>query len=334
MQDWHWSLLLITMALSIAVLGIGADRLVDEAVTLSVRSGVPRVIVGATVVSLGTTAPEAFVSVLAAIKGNPGLALGNSVGSIICDTGLILGLACLLKPLPFNRQLVNRQGWVQFGAGVLLVLSSLPWSDPLSAFATGGTLTQIRGFAFVVLLFAYMLWSVRQASAMPASAGEDELRNGDESTTAILMRMALSLLAVLASAHVLIAAAIVAAERMGIPEGIIAATVVAFGTSLPELIIVITAVRKNEGELAIGNIIGADILNVLFVAGAAAAVTPAGLHADPVFFRLQFPAMLFVLAVFRVGIFVARDSRLTRPFGAVLLGTYVVYLYLSARYAL
>ena len=81
--------------------------------------------------------PEATVSVLAAFNGEPGLALGNAVGSVICDTGLILGLACILMPLPLDRELVNRQGWVQFGAGLLLVLACIPWADPLSVFAEG-----------------------------------------------------------------------------------------------------------------------------------------------------------------------------------------------------
>ena len=130
--------LLAVLIVSIAVLGKSADWLVDLAVGLSLRLGLPRVIVGATIVSLGTTAPEAAVSVLAAINGSPGLAMGNAVGSIICDTGLILGLACLLKPLPFTRSVVNRKGWVQFGCGVLLVALSIPWDDPLSMFREGG----------------------------------------------------------------------------------------------------------------------------------------------------------------------------------------------------
>ena len=107
----------LVIAFSLAVLGKAADWLVDEAVALSERSGIPKVVIGATVVSLGTTMPEAAVSVFAAIQGNPGLAFGNAVGSIICDTGLILGLACVIAPLRLNRRIVNRQGWIQFAAG-------------------------------------------------------------------------------------------------------------------------------------------------------------------------------------------------------------------------
>ena len=118
----------------------------------------------------------------------------------------------------------------------------------------------------------------------------------------------------------------VLAARAGVSNAVIAATVVAFGTSLPELVTAITAVRKGHGELAIGNIIGADILNVLFVAGLAAAVTPQGLFADQIFFRLQFPAMLFILICFRVGIKKSSNGHLGRRTGFVLLGTYIIYI--------
>jgi cation:H+ antiporter len=146
---------------------------------------------------------------------------------------------------------------------------------------------------------------------------------------AALGKLVLAVAIVVVSAQVLIAAAVELAERLHVPPSIIAATLVAFGTSLPELIVALTATLKRQGELAVGNVVGADILNVLFVAGAAASVTPRGLKAEPHFFYLQFPAMLIILAVFRVGIWRAKKSMLMRPFGAVLLGTYVVVSVLS-----
>ena len=135
-----WALGVEILAI-LAILGKAADWLVGEAVVLSERSGLPKVIIGATVVSLGTTAPEAAVSVLAALQGNPEVALGNATGSIICDTGLILGIACLILPLKLPRQIVNRQGWLQFGAGILLVAACWPW-DGSNPFKTGGVLPQ------------------------------------------------------------------------------------------------------------------------------------------------------------------------------------------------
>ena len=146
--EMHWSLLGLSIAVSLYLVGKAADWLVDEAVELSERSHIPKTVIGATVVSLGTTTPEAAVSVLAAIDGAPGLALGNAVGSVICDTGLILGVACLISPLKLDRRIVNRQGWIQFAAGFALVAACVPWGSPASAFSVGGRLAQSVGFVF------------------------------------------------------------------------------------------------------------------------------------------------------------------------------------------
>ena len=115
-------LLLAVIAVCIFLLSKGADWMIDGVVQLARRTGLPRIVIGATIVSLGTTTPEAVVSVMAAWMGNPGLALGNGVGSIIADTGLIFGLTCMLTIVPVNRYILNRTGWVQVGAATLLVL--------------------------------------------------------------------------------------------------------------------------------------------------------------------------------------------------------------------
>lgn len=292
--------------LSILILGKSADSLVDGAVTVSIRTGMPRVIVGATIVSIGTTFPEAVVSVLAAFQGAPDLALGNAVGSIICDTGLILGLACTISPLPLNREVVNRQGWVQFGAGLLLVALCVPFSNIQSVGESGGVLPQWAGFLFLVLLAVYILWSIRLART--AEVEEEAEEDSDKSTGVLLAMMAIAAAFVGVSSMGLIDGTIVVAKEFNVPQGVIAATIVAFGTSLPELVTSLAAVKRGQGELAVGNIIGADILNVLFVAGAAAAVTPAGLNADKIFFAFQFPAMILILILFRIGIATAKTT--------------------------
>ncbi len=320
----HWSLLLASIAISLLVLGKAADMLVDQAVGLSDTLRIPPMVVGATVVSLGTTAPEAAVSVLAAVQGAPGLALGNAVGSVIADTGLILGLACLIAPLRLDPKIVNRQGWIQLGAGVLLVLLIVPWSRIGQTFGEGGRLSQQSGFLLLVLLAAYLYVSVRWAGQQRAEteASED---SGQGSPWLTLLKLVVALALVVISAHVVIPGVTEAAMRLSVPESVIAATLVAFGTSLPELVTAVTAARRGHGELAVGNVIGADILNVLFVAGASAAVTPVGLHAGGNFFSVLFPAMLFILVVFRIGIFVSRDA-LRRGFGYVLLVSYCIYI--------
>ena len=328
MQGAHWAILLGVIAVAVLALGKGADLLVDEAVELSLRSGIPKVVVGATVVSMGTTTPEAVVSVLAAIQGEPGLALGNAVGSIICDTGLILGAACLISPLAIDRKLVNRQGWIQFGCGVLLVVASVAGSSKgagwTGIFEQGGNLPQTGGFLFLILLAVYMIWSIKMAKTSSGTASSEEgIEVSNQSLAIVLLRLFAAIAVVVVASSFLISAATELAEQWNVPESLIAATLVAFGTSFPELVICVGAARKQQGELAVGNIIGADILNVLFVAGAAAAVTPAGLDSDAHFFKLQFPAMLFVLIVFRAGIFFNRTGKLSRSFGLVLVAAYL-----------
>jgi cation:H+ antiporter len=322
-----WVLLLV-MVISIAVLGTSADVLVDNAVKISLKTGLPKVIVGATIVSIGTTFPEAVVSVMAAIGGDPDFALGNAVGSIICDTGLILGIACLMAPLKLDMKLVNRQGWVQFAVAVLLVVLCLPYDYLDELFTQKAFLSQWSGFLLVSLLGVYLVWSIRLARLADPATEENEESSG----VSILPYIGILIVAcafVILSSIGLIESTKVLASRAGVSNAVIAATVVAFGTSLPELVTAITAVRKGHGELAIGNIIGADILNVLFVAGLAAAVTPDGLFADPMFFRLQFPAMLFILFCFRIGIKTSSNGYLRRRTGFLLLGTYIIYILLT-----
>ncbi|MDE0317800.1 MAG: sodium:calcium antiporter [Candidatus Poribacteria bacterium] len=321
--------LFLIIAVMLYTLGKGADWLVDEAVLLSTQWGLGKAVIGATIVSVGTTTPEAAVSVFSALQGKPGLALGNAVGSIICDTGLILGLASLIAPLSFNRQLASRLSNVQVSAGILLVLACIPWSSPMAVFKQGGVLPQFMGFVFVVLLGLYIWQSIRWAgSTTPDPEDQEKASSGGSSTFLTLLKLIGSIAIVVISAQILIPTVSVLAIRFKVPESIISLTLVAFGTSLPELVTAITAVRRGHGELAVGNIIGADILNVLFVAGVSAAATKGGLIAEAHFFQFAFPAMLFILLVFRFGIFVS-GSQLKRPFGVVLVAVWLVVIILS-----
>ena len=321
--------LFFIIAVTLYTLGKGADWLVDEAVVLSSRWGLGKAVIGATIVSIGTTTPEAAVSVLSALQGKPGLALGNAVGSIICDTGLIIGLASLMAPLPLNRQLASRLSNVQVGAGILLVLGCFPWTSPAKVFTQGGSLPQLVGVVFVVLLGLYIWQSIRWAASIPSDAEDTEETEADDGNAfGTLIKLILSIAIIVVSAQILIPSVSILAERIGVPKHIISATLVAFGTSLPELVTAITAVRRGHGELAVGNIIGADILNVLFVAGVSASATQGGLQADGQFFQFLFPAMVFILIVFRCGIFVSGDQ-MKRPFGVVLVGTWLLVTILS-----
>jgi len=323
LTEFSTLLLIVVIGVSLYVLGKGADILVNEAVGLSLSWGISKMVVGATIVSLGTTLPEMTVSVFAAIKGNPDLALGNAIGSIITNSALIIGLAALVGTLPLDRKNVVGQSRLQLISSGLLALVSLPFFSK----GPGGVITQWMGFVFLILLIIYIVGTIRRAKAMN---NELTLNYGEEEVSLAiqLIKLAFGIILVIFSSKVLIPSVEITALRVGIPQSVIAATLVAFGTSLPELVTAITAVRKGHGELAVGNVIGANILNVLFVTGAAAAVTKNGLSVPTNFYKLQIPTMLLVLGVFHMCA-KNKDEKISKFEGLFLLVAYIIYLLLN-----
>jgi len=336
-------LLLIIAGISITFLGKGADWLVEGSSQIAYRLGMSKIVIGATIVSLGTTSPECAVSVMAAWSGEPTLALGNAVGSIIADSGLIFGLGCVLTSLPADRFILNRQGWVQFGSGALLAVlcygTYLLWGHE-------AMLERWMGLLLLGLLLAYLAVSVRwsrQHRAMEEAASQPEMGGASEeavaevpepadvasSISALIVTSVVGLVFVLFSSHVLIQTVTELAVRWGVPKVVIAATLVAGGTSLPELVIGITSIVKGHPAILVGNVIGADVLNVLFVAGASAVAQPLPIveNGNPIFLYLHLPTMLIVLCMFRLFIFGAsKHGRFRRWYGVPLLGLYVAYV--------
>jgi len=318
--------LLGIVAVCVVLLSQGADWMIDGVVDLAERTGMPKIVIGATVVSLGTTLPEAFVSVMAAFMGNPGLALGNGVGSIIADTGLIFGLTCVLATVPMNRFILNRTGWVQVGAATLLVGIAV---IPLLRGDAEPVLERWVGFLFLALLAGYLyityVWA-RQGSVVLMEEG-DEAAHELMGIGKCWLLVVGGLVMIVVGARVLVPAASEIALRLGVPDDVIAATMVAFGTSLPELMTAIAAVRKGHPEITVGNIVGADVLNCLFVIGAAAVASPLAVPEN--FYYFHFPAMLVILFSFRAFISMNRSGVFHRWQGAWLLAVYTVYVVLG-----
>ncbi len=340
-----WVLLIITIV-AIAILSKGADWLVEGAAGLAFRLGMPKIIIGATIVSLGTTSPECAVSVMAAWQGDAGLALGNAVGSIIADTGLIFGLGCLLTVLPADRFILNRQGWVKVGAGVLLAgICYLVWLLHGDAATLGRGVGALLLLLLAGYLFISVRWSRQHAAAIGDVQGESELTEPVKKTIReeeihptqahamwLVAMLVVGLALVIFASHGMISAVSVLALRWGVPEVVIAGTVVALGTSMPELVVGMTSIYKGHSELLVGNVIGADILNVLFVTGAAALAKPLpiiehGTATPAVFLWLHLPVMLVMLFLFRGYIAAATPrGRFSRWMGVPLLLLYVGYV--------
>lgn len=326
--------LLLIVAGCVAVLGKASDLVVEGASGIARGLGVPKVVVGATIVSLGTTSPECAVSVMAAWSGEPGLALGNAVGSIIVDSGLIFGLGCLLSRLPADRFILSRQGWVQFGSGLLLALICYRVYGAMGDEAAVGRMV---GLLLVLLLGGYLFFSVRWSRQHPDLAtqmkeGADGIPQG---SMHLWLKIIAGLILVLMTSRVLICCVIELAEHhWHIPKLVIAATLVAFATSLPELVIGLASIRRGHTELLVGNIIGADVLNVLFVVGASAIAAPlpvveVGASVPHILLYVHLPFMVAILLLFRIFIFAASSvGHFQRWYGVPLLLLYVSYLYL------
>ena len=336
------------------VLSTGADWLIDAATGVAVRLGLPKVVVGATIVSLGTTTPECAVSVMAAWSGEPGLALGNAIGSVIADTALIFGLGCLLTRLPADAFILNRQGWVQAGSGFLFAAFCY-----VAYFRLGesAAVTRPVGIVLLTLLTWYLwrsvVWSRQHAQRVAADRGEQlavaeaaeepaleadlHLEHSPRNLGWTVGRGLLGLVLVIVGSEAAIDAVQLLALRLGVPEVVISATLVALGTSTPELVVGMIAIRKGHPELLVGNVIGADILNILFVTGAAAVASPLAIvDTSPdavfptVFLAVQLPFMLGVLAYFRLCIARAgRSGWFDRWMGWPLVASYVAFVLVS-----
>lgn len=321
--------LLAIIAVCIFLLSKGADYMIDGVVQLARRTGLPRIVIGATIISLGTTTPEAVVSVMAAWMGNPGLALGNGVGSIIADTGLIFGFICLVTAVPVDRFILNRTGWIKVGSATLLVGISIG----AYFFMDGAPVLQRWvGVLFLILLSGYMYISYVWAR-QGINLGLENETVDESAIMGIVQCWGLTLgglFLVVAGARILVPSAAEIAYRLGVPDDVIAATMVALGTSLPELMTGITAVRKGHPEIMVGNVVGADVLNCLFVIGAAAVARP--LAVPPNFFTFHYPAMLLMIYPFMFFIYINRDGFFKKWQGGWLFGVYLVYLIL--QYAL
>lgn len=336
-------ILLLVTIVSLGIVGKGADVLVEGAAGAAFRLGMPKVIVGATIVSLGTTSPEFAVSVMAAWSGDAGLALGNAVGSVIADTGLIFGLGCLLTTLPADKFVLSRQGWVQVGSAALLAAACyIAWMLQGDAAYIGRPL----GVLLLLLLGAYLWISVRWArqrqvaeDAMRARAdvavgGEDDsVEDAAHHSLFALIAMILGgIVMVIFSSHTLVSSVGELALRWGVPQVVIAASLVALGTSLPELVIGLTSLRRGHKELLVGNVIGADILNVLFVIGGSsvAAKLPIiehGASIPEIFLYLHLPTMLLILFLFRIFIHSSvQRGEFKRIYGVPLLLIYLAFV--------
>ncbi len=302
------------MVLCFAVLGKCADWMVEGAVDLARRLQVPAILIGIVIVSIGTTAPELAVSVQAAASGKSELALGNAVGSVIYDDVLALPLVALLSPVVV---LIDRP--VFRAAAVFLICVDVV----AYALCFDGTLSRWEGLLLVVGFCGYLVFTYVQRRRNPS---QDDVPEGvpERSLLRILLLFAVGLGGVVVSSEYIVESAEVVALGLGVSETVVALGLIALGTSIPEIATCVASALKKQGSVAVGNILGADILNICWIAGASATVNDLKVEEEVIHF--MFPAMLVVvltmLGLMRIG------YRFDRWKGVVLLGLCVVYVLL------
>ncbi len=287
---------------------LGGDWLVKGASGLALRFGVAPMIVGAVVVGFGTSTPELLVSLNAALGGQPGIAIGNVIGSNIANILLVLGMAALIGPLvltfaEFRKDLL----WM---AGAVLILPYAFWS---------GEVSLVEGLVLVGALAVYLVISLK------GSRGEVEDIDAPANLWASIGLTLLGLAAVVIGAHFLVQSASIIARDFGISEAMIGLSIVAVGTSLPELATTVMATIRGERDIALGNIVGSNIFNILAILGITAVVTP--VPVDGRFMAVDTPVVIAVtLALLALVYFVGRMNRLV---GGAMLAAYVAYIALT-----
>lgn len=306
----------ITIIIAFVILARCADLFVDSAIRIANRLQVPKLVIGIVLVSLATTAPELSVSLMSALRGQPEMALGNAVGSVICDDGLALAMAGVMSVAPIMVMPI-----VLRTSGFFLILVQL------LAFvfvAFDGTLERAEGALLLGLFGAYLFFLYHQHRRGRLKDGLEaaEVVGPRKSALRLAFAFVVAVAGIIAASEFVITSATAIARSFGIPEAVIALTLVALGTSIPEVATCIAAARKKEGAIAVGNILGADIMNICWVAGASSIANDLALSKKQIFF--MFPAMFVIVGAMLI--MLRMGYRLTRKKGFILLAFYVVYL--------
>jgi cation:H+ antiporter len=317
-SELSWNVVLF--AIGLGGLYVGAEGFVRGSAGLAERLGISRLVIGLTLVAFGTSAPELAVSLLAALKDTTALAVGNVVGSNIANIGLILAIAALIRPLKVRSSIVRRE--VPFMIAVSLLFYLLALNGAISRL-DGSVLIATLGL-FLALMFVYRAEGLLEEAEDPLEAPLP-LEASPSKTKALVLSSLLALgglLVLLVGARLLVDSAVVLARAFGISEGVIGLSLVAVGTSLPELATSVVAALRRETAISVGNIVGSNIFNLLSVIGLVALVQPLPVAGD--WLRLEIPVMLlFSLALVPV---LGKQARVERWEGGLLLVGYFAFL--------
>lgn len=303
---------LLLLAVGFVLLVKGADFFVDGVSNIASHFGIPQIIIGLTIVAFGTSAPEAAVSITASIDEAGGVAVGNVIGSNIMNIWLILGISAVVSPMVVKKNTVRYEIPFTIGISVVFLILGVAFNS----------LNRICGVILLLLLASFMVYlflSAKKEMKQNKLSGEVEEKKKINIPLTLLISV-LGGAAVVFGANLSVDAATKLAQMCSISEDIIGLTIVAFGTSLPELVTSVIASKKGKNDIAIGNIVGSNIFNLLFVLGAASAIYPLS-------FGKEFIIDSFVMigAAITLWLFTVKNKNLSRVGGAVMLAMYAVY---------
>ncbi|WP_339606942.1 calcium/sodium antiporter [uncultured Roseivirga sp.] len=305
---------ILILVLGLATLIVGGEILVKGSSKLALRFNVSSLVVGLTVVAFGTSAPELLVSLNSALKGAPDFALGNVIGSNISNLALVLGTAALFGFIPIKKDSARRDWPVTLGASILLYI-----------FAYNGMITSMEGTILVVLLVIYLgslLYTTRKEQIkLDVEEPKDKLEKWG--ITKDLFQVGLGILCLYFGADWFIGGAEEIAVDLGVSQRVIGLTVLALGTSLPELFTSVIAARKGETDLALGNLLGSNIFNILSIIGITSIIKPLSVNMD--ILHTDFPWMIGI-TVLILPLMIIR-KRLGMPSGIILIASYLLYVF-------
>ena len=315
------TLALLYLLAGLVLLYFGAEGLVRGSASLALRLGLSPLVVGLTVVAFGTSSPELMVSLRAALAGQADISVGNVVGSNICNVGLILGFCAVITPIATNSQIVRVDIPIMLGITALAL-----------ALMADGNIGRSEGIIFGTILMAYVVFSIYLARRQPAdSLGAefgDEVKISKRGLAVDILMVIGGLALLVFGARFLVDGAVIIARTYGWSEALIGLTIVALGTSLPELATSLLAAVKKESDIAVGNIVGSNIFNLVGILGITAIVHPlqaAGISAVDLAVMAGFSLLLWPMAYYQ--------QRITRPEGAMLLLGYIAYVFWLVRAA-
>ena len=327
LTDNLWGSLLL-FAVGVLLLIKGGDWFVDSAVGIAKRFKVPEIIIGATVVSIGTTLPEVMVSVTAAMNNNGAIAYGNAIGSIICNTSLIAALTIAIRPAPVNKKAVTTPVVFFFVSAAIYMVAAYIF----------GRFDRWLGIVMLVVFAVYMAMTIAKGFKNPVQTEETEEESEGGSLLKDLVVLVISAALIAVGADMLEGSSVSLATMAGIPTEVVGVTIVALCTSLPELVTAVTALLKGHGALSLGNIIGANIFNLVLVSGAAVTLSPFAVPEGSKLMGyntsqlIEIPLMVAVMALMTLpAVF---KGKLRRWQGVTLLGIYVAFVVLQVLIAL